>query len=465
MIDAKLLEKLIIKGCMTDTNYLATLSSSFTTDYFDDATAGKIYGYVSNHFKEYKNIVPRDIVIAEYDKDGNTDVQDFFKELDSVEFDYVKNYSFLFDSTNDYLKEKAVKKSILSSVDVVNSGEDISSIRHLVEDALCKDLKIDLGTDYFGELAERLARVMGPGQPKVPTGFPVFDEYISGGLPPYTLSIILAKIHGCKSAFLANMSARQVLMGKNVVLVSLEMSEDAFAQRFDAIFSLLDINKMYREKPLKKRLIKTLGELKKTEGLGRLFIKQYPTGKATIEDYRKYLRELKIRGINPDIFVCDYLNLMKSSYKSRGDMYTDVKSISEELRALSYEFVIPVVSVSQLNREGMRISFDEIDFTYISESVGVMATSDLSVIFGGDEDKAVYECEIFYKIVKNRLGGMVGVIDKLYLDQRNLKMYDVSEQDVWMDDAKISNDTRKMVEIKTDSVVNRSKGKKSQRRS
>lgn len=266
------------------------------------------------------------------------------------------------------------------------------------------------------------------------------------------------------SAFLANMSARQVLMGKNVVLVSLEMSEDAFAQRFDAIFSLLDINKMYREKPLKKRLIKTLGELKKTEGLGRLFIKQYPTGKATIEDYRKYLRELKIRGINPDIFVCDYLNLMKSSYKSKGDMYTDVKSISEELRALSYEFVIPVVSVSQLNREGMRISFDEIDFTYISESVGVMATSDLSVIFGGDEDKAVYECEIFYKIVKNRLGGMVGVIDKLYLDQRNLKMYDVSEQDVWMDDAKISNDTRKMVEIKTDSVVNRSKGKKSQRR-
>lgn len=361
-----LLEKLIIKGCMIDTNYLSTLSSVFLPEYFDDSTAGKIYNYVNTHFREYKNIPPKDVIISEYDKDDNN-VRGFFEEIESIDFDYAKNYQFLFDNTNEYLKEKAVKKSILSIVDVINKGENIAATRHLLEEGLSKDLKIDLGTNYFETFRERLMRAWSPDQPKVPTGYPILDEYISGGLPPYTLSVILAKIHGAKSAFLANMAARQVLNGKNVVLVSLEMSEDAFAQRFDAIFSLLDINKMYRERPLQRALIKSLKEIRERPNRGNLFIKQYPTGKATIDDYRKYLRELKIRGINPDIFICDYLNLMKPTYKTKGEMYADVKVISEELRALSYEFVIPVVSVSQLNREGMRISFDEVDFTYVSE--------------------------------------------------------------------------------------------------
>jgi replicative DNA helicase len=161
------------------------------------------------------------------------------------------------------------------------------------------------------------------------------------------------------------------MMGKNIVLASLEMSEDAFSQRFDSIFSLLDINRIYREKSMKLKLIKKLGELKAQEGRGNLYIKQYPTGKATVDDYRRYIRELRIRGIVIHEFVCDYLNLMKSQYKTKGDMYSDVKNISEELRAMSYEFKIPVVSVSQLNREGMNITFDEVDFTYISECLSL----------------------------------------------------------------------------------------------
>jgi hypothetical protein len=94
-------------------------------------------------------------------------------------------------------------------------------------------------------------------------------------------------------------------------------------------------------------------------------------------------------------------------------------------------------------------------------SVGVAATADLIAIFGSGEDKAVYESELFYKIVKNRLGGRVGVVDKFYTDARNLKMYDSSEQDQWVDDAKISNDTRSMAEITTPDPIERNRGHRS----
>jgi len=324
-----------------------------------------------------------------------------------------------------------------------------NKIREIIEDALCKDLKVNLGLDYFGSLRERLKRVLYSSEIRIPTYFPQFDEFINSGLPPYTLSVAVSRIHGWKSSFISNISARQVLNGKNVVLLTMEMSTDAFAQRFDSIFTLLDINQIYTIKKTRARFQKRIKEVKGREGIGKLFIEQFPTGEATVLDFKRYLRELQMRDINFDIIYVDYMNLMKPSYKSKGDMYSDVKKISEELRALSYNFTVPVFSVSQLNREGSNIPLESLDFIYIAESLGIAATSDLVVIFGDDEDKRVYESELFYKISKNRLGGRVGEINKFFYDSRSLKMYDSTpmETEMWKNDAEISGDDRNWSEI------------------
>lgn len=197
-MDSVLLEKLIVKGCLIDTDYLANLSNVFIKDYFDNQTASKIYDYVTKHFATYQKAAPKLSIISEFDKDGKTDVADFLNEIESIDFNYSSNYDFLFDKTNEYLKEKAVKKAFLDGVQIINQKGDLGITRKLIEDALAKDLKIDLGLNYFDMLSERLTRLMGPGDVRIPTGFPTLDEYISGGLPPYTLSVMVAKIHGFK---------------------------------------------------------------------------------------------------------------------------------------------------------------------------------------------------------------------------------------------------------------------------
>jgi hypothetical protein len=42
----------------------------------------------------------------------------------------------------------------------------------------------------------------------------------------------------------------------------------------------------------------------------------------------------------------------------------------------------------------------------------------------------------------NRLGGRVGETDKVFYDARSLRMYDVSEESIWHEDARISGDRR-----------------------
>jgi hypothetical protein len=280
---------------------------------------------------------------------------------------------------------------------------------------------------------------------RLKTGFPVVDEFINGGFPPKTLSVFVAKIHGFKSNVMANMISRQVMNGHNIALATLEMSEDMFAQRFDGIYSLLDINRFYFNDRLKRDLVTRLRVLQDLPTRGNLYIKSFPTGKGNVDDFRVWLRELKMRDIEVDAFYFDYLNLMSSTEVSKSNgTYAPVKSIAEETRAMGFEFDIPMISVSQLNREGTFMSFSEVDFNSIAESMGVPATADFMMIMGTNSDGMTYNNEVHYKIVKNRLGGRVGEMDKFYYDARSMKMYCSGELDEWRQDVEISGDDRAM---------------------
>jgi len=365
ILDPEFIEKLIIKSALIDKTFLIVISNVFEPEYFNIDPISKVFKSLKEHMEQYKNIAPRDVILNTVD--DKEDVEELFREIDSIEFDIAANYDYLTTETNKYLKEQAVKRAIVESVNIIESREDRGLIRKKIEEALCKDIKVDLGLNYFGQLSERLRRIFTASNIRVPTFFPQFDEYISGGFPPFTLSVLTARIHGWKSNIMANFTARQILHGYNVVLMTLEMSEDAFAQRFDSIYSLMDINRMYISDDYKSRLVERLREVKNQENRGDLYIKQFPTGGASIRDFRIYLRELLLRGIKPHIIYIDYINLMKSEYTKSDNLYSKVKAIAEELRAMSFEFEVPIVSVSQLNREGSFVGFEELDINYIAE--------------------------------------------------------------------------------------------------
>jgi len=442
-LDERFLEKMMVKAMLVDKYYLILICGVFKKEYFDNPAISSIFEYLKGYVEEYNDIPSRDVLINSMGENIKRSVVDIIEESNAIDFDIAGDQQLLIDQTNLYLKDQAIKKAIIESVDIIERNLGTEGIRTTIEDALCKDLKVDLGLDYFGDLGDRLRRIFTATDYRVPSYFPQFDELINGGFPPFTLSVLVARIHGFKSNLMANMIARQVLNGHDCVLMTLEMAQDAFAQRFDSIYSLLDINRMYLSTN-HRILMDRLASVKSMPNRGSLFIKQFPTGAASVRDFRIYIRELILRGIRPKIIYVDYINLMQATSVNGEGMYTRIKRIAEELRALSFEFSIPVVSVSQLNREGSFVGFESLDFTYIAESMGIPATADLMAAIGTDDDSLVYESELHMKIIKNRLGGRVGEIIKFYWDARNLKMYDESEMDLWISDAIISGDDRNL---------------------
>ena len=430
---------------MTDKNLAVTFTNSFEPKYFEIPEARNVFKFLSKYLKEY-NKIPQDEIIT------NTvnSVESFLEDVHDTTFNLVENKEWLIDEANLYLKDKSLKYAILESVDIIEgkTKRDRSDIRRVIEDALIKDLKIDIGQNYWQDIPSRLKAIATSNIQRIPTFYPTFDEYIVGGFPQRgSLSCIVGATFSGKSQFAINISCRQVLNGFNVVIFTFELDEYAYAERADSIYSGLDMNRMYSTKEALSKLFNELKSVKEAvPNIGNLIIKDFPTGRATPADLIKHLRELQMRGINPNIIFVDYIGIMKGQHPTAP--YLNIKFLSEELRAMGIMFDCPVITFHQINREGRRVPFSELSGVFVSESAALEHNSDFMAMIGFDEDATVYENTTYWKIVKNRFGGRKGEIP-FYVDYNSLKIYDDSELDLWLFEAKKSGDERNLFAKKT----------------
>lgn len=426
---------------LQDQHFGVVVSNSFEKKYFDLKSAGNVFKFISEHLKEYGKLPPSEII------DNSVEgVSVFLQDVNDLTVDVVENYDWLFEQTNLYLREKALKHSILESVDILEgkSKKNVEDIRTIVEDALCKDLKVDLGQFYWQQIPDRMRNILLGNEARISTGYPTLDEFLAGGIPKRgSLSSICGATFSGKSQFAINMACRQVLAGYNVVIYTFEMDEYMYAERADSIYSGFDMNKMYLTRNSMQDLVAELKRVKTDKNPGYLIIKDYPTGKATVNTLITHLRELQMRGYNPDIVYVDYIGIMRGKHPQTP--YLNIKFLSEELRAMGIMFNLPVITFHQINREGRRVPFSELSGVFVSESTALEHNCDFMALIGFDEDAATYENTTYWKIAKNRFGGRKATVP-FFVDSCSLKIYDESEIDVWLTDVERSGDARNIYE-------------------
>ena len=352
----------------------------------------------------------------------------------SVLITEIKNKSdvdteYLIQESEKWCKERAVYNAIMESIQIID-GKDTKrsegAIPEILSDALGTSFDQEIGHDYIDNSEDRFD-FYNTKEDRIPFDLDYFNKITKGGLPNKTLNIALAGTGVGKSLFMCHCAASVLEQGKNVLYITLEMAEERIAERIAAILMNLPIERL---SSLPQNVFNEKIQKIAKASIGKLIVKEYPTGAAHTGHFRALLNELKLKkNFKPDIIYVDYLNICSSS-RMRGlggsiNSYSYIKAIAEELRGLAVEFNVPIVSATQTTRSGY--SNTDVGLEDTSESFGLPATADLMFAIISTEELEELG-QLLVKQLKNRYNDptkyrrfVVGV------DRSRMKLYDVEE--------------------------------------
>jgi len=335
---------------------------------------------------------------------------------------------YLIDETEKWCKEKAVYNAIMESIQIIDGKTEKSdgAIPEILSEALGTSFDQAIGHDYIDNSEERF-EFYNHKESRIPFDLDYMNKITKGGLPNKTLNIALAGTGVGKSLFMCHCAASNLQLGKNVLYITMEMAEERIAERIDANLMDYPIQSL---STLPKNVFNSKIEKLATSTIGKLIVKEYPTGAAHTGHFRALLNELKLKkNFKPDIIYIDYLNICASS-RMRGlggsiNSYSYIKAIAEEMRGLAVEFNVPIVSATQTTRSGF--SNTDVGLEDTSESFGLPATADLMFALISTEELDELG-QILVKQLKNRYNDptkykrfVVGI------DRSRMKLYDVEE--------------------------------------
>ena len=363
----------------------------------------KIYDY-----KEKYNIHPsNDIMttIIRTELRGEEEIlqkqtRDFFARI-QVETTRVDGHEYIKETALDFCKKQKLKEAIGKSIKLLSKNStSFDEIRILINEALRLGADNNFGYDYLKDFEERfLAKSRNPAS----TGWDLVDKIVDGGLGCGELGVCMAPTGAGKSMVLVHLGSQALKQGKTVVHYTLELRDTVVARRYDSCITGFELTSLVSNKA------EVLEAVKDIEG--RLIVKEYPTKSATVNTFKNHLKRLQLRGIEPDMIIVDYGDLVRPS-RARQEKRIELECIYEELRAMAQEFDCPLWTASQTNRSGLNAEI--ITMEAISEAFNKCFISDFIFTLSRTiEDKNTNSGRIF--VAKNR-NGPDGLIFPIFMD-------------------------------------------------
>ena len=250
----------------------------------------------------------------------------------------------------------------------------------------------ELVTDAFNHFVALMSKKIEPG---IPTGFPGLDNLLGGGLKKQEMVVLAARPSIGKTALALNI-ARNVAMKsvpnqrrKSVAFFSLEMSAEQVAQRLLCTESKVPLSSISDGSFLPeetKRLAAGVDSLSDAN----LFVD--PTGGLSIFELRAKARKLKEADAGLDLIIIDYLQLMRAGdVSSRDGRQVEVSAISGGIKKLAKDLNVPVLVLSQLNREVEKTPNNKTvrpKLSNLRESGSIEQDADVVIFLHRDRDEA-----------------------------------------------------------------------------
>jgi KaiC/GvpD/RAD55 family RecA-like ATPase len=403
-------------------------------EYFQDPNEKVLFNTIHSFVTKYNSLPSKEAIVLSFNDDRKIN-EDAFEGLvglvDVLKADPLTDGTWLVNETEKFCKDRALYNAVKVAIKVFDQKDDKNAVDPgqlpgLISEALAVSFDQHLGHDYLDDW-EKQYEYYHSKEEKLEFDLEMFNKITKGGVGRKALIMCMAPTGVGKSLWMCHAAAANLTAGKNVLYITLEMSEEMTRERIDA--NLLDVSMDELRTLPKEMYLNKISRVKRNTP-GKLIIKEYPTSSAHVGHFRHFINELKLKKkFKPDVIYIDYLNICASSrLKANGTVnsYTLIKSVAEELRALAIELNLPIFTATQTNRNGMNNS--DVEITDTSESIGITHTVDMMFVLIRTEELDSLG-QVMVKQLKNRWSDKADNMRFVIgLDKKKMRFYDVEQE-------------------------------------
>ena len=264
--------------------------------------------------------------------------------------------------------------------------DEVATLRELIDTAMIE----------LEQIQHREAAYTG-----LPTGFRDLDE-LTSGLQPGNLVIVAARPGIGKSSLAINIAHNVAVSGRSVAVFSLEMSRHEVGMRMLCSAARVPWDRIRAKRVGPDDWVRVV---QAAETLHDAPLHIVDSGNVNIVDIRAKARRMRSSKQGLALIIVDYLQLMTSAAVRRPDnRQQEVAEISRSLKLLAKELGIPVLALSQLNRNPETRADKRPQLSDLRESGSLEQDSDVVAFIHRDDSDPEKKREAELIVAKHRNG-------------------------------------------------------------
>lgn len=281
------------------------------------------------------------------------------------------------------LRELAARRMMLELSAMADTDDDISTTAQQLQEQIREALSIQHVSKWVSA-TEAAARLKNHSVQEdingISTTIPQLDE-VNGGFAPGHLVVIGARPSVGKSALACNIALQAAIAGHSTAMVSMEMGVHELYARMLAQHTGVG----YRE------LVK--GNYKTADVLpADLPLYFADDAQMTIHDIRAHAEQLQqTNGLQ--LLIVDYLQLIQEHADGKRPREQQIAAISRGLKMIAMSLQIPVIALSQLNRESEHRQNKRPTLADLRESGAIEQDADVVMLLHRDWQAGIRQTE------------------------------------------------------------------------
>jgi replicative DNA helicase len=235
------IEDTILKNLVANEDYTRKVLPFIKSEYFAEPTERLVLDKIVGYVTEYNSVPTREALLIELDQDNKVadgEFQSASALIQDLVVEEKMQLEWLLDQTENFCQEKAVYNAIMESIGIID-GQDKDHGKGAIPEILTKALAVSfdahIGHDFLENYEDRY-EFYHRKEERIPFDIELLNQITKGGLPRKSLNIILAGTGVGKSLAMCHFASANLMDGKNVLYITMEMAEEKIAERIDANF-------------------------------------------------------------------------------------------------------------------------------------------------------------------------------------------------------------------------------------